>query len=213
MKKRFLLSLAAVSLAFAGCGPSVMTNPGAKFPLPVTDKAPAFLFPINLSHSGMSGNPTTNGIAVTAGIAVKFGKTVISGQQLFDLVGNLSWELAEAISAQAKAQSWVLSGGAEPIASGLANMMTTILGKLAAMNLIPAGYKFKYIIALHSHGGPGLAPKTVKMDSWGGIYDVETKQILSYIESSDTMLDDENAAKVLLPNAYNGIITHLLKGE
>lgn len=216
LKKWSFLLVLALLVGLTGCGPSVMKNPHAKFPLAVSDKAPAFLFPINMSHAGVTGNPTAQGLAVTAGIAAKFGKTVISGQQLFDLVGNLSFELAEAISSQAHNQTWVMTGGAETVASGLANIMTTILNKLAALNLIPAGYKFKYIIALHSHGEVKQAPvgpAVVSISSWGGIYDTETKEILCYLESSDTVPNEEKSALVTLPLTYNKIIDHLLKGE
>jgi hypothetical protein len=91
--------------------------------------------------------------------------------------------------------------------------MTGILSKLVSLNLIPAGYKFKYIIAVHSHGSAGMAPKTVVVNSWGGIYDIESKEILDYIESSDTMVDDEKVALGNFPIVYNGIIQHLLDGK
>jgi len=51
------------------------------------------------------------------------------------------------------------------------------------------------------------------VDTWGGIYDVDTKEILSYIESSDTIAADEIAAKGMLPNAYNNIIATLIAGK
>ena len=203
----------SAALLLAGCGPSIITNSKAKFPVPVADNAPAFLFPINLSHAGISGDSKTQGISVSAGIAAKFGKKVVSGQQLFDQVGNLSYELAEAISSQAKAGTWTMSGPAAAVASSLSTTMTGILSKLVSLNLIPAGYKFKYIIAVHSHGSAGMAPKTVNVNSWGGIYDIETKEILDYIESSDTMVDDEKVALGNFPIVYNGIIQHLLDGK
>jgi len=212
-KKASILLLAIAFLYSVGCGPSIKVNPAAKFPIPVTDSAPAFLFPINLSHAGVSGDPKVQGVSVTAGIAAHFGKKVVSGQQLFDMVGNLSYELAEAISSQAKSDSWVMSGSAEGVASSLASTMQGILNKLVALNLIPAGYKFKYIIAIHSHGSAGTVPKTVSVDSWGGIYDVETKNILVYIESSNTVVDDEKTVLAQFPITYNGIIDHLLEGK
>ncbi len=216
MFKKTMVALVSTALLYSiGCGgPSILVNPAAKFPVAVADNAPAFLFPVNLSHAGVSGaGDTKAGLSVSAGIAAKFGKKVVSGQQLFDQVGNLSYELAEAISSQAKAGSWKMDGAAAGVASALATKMSEILSKLVSLNLIPAGYKFKYIIAVHSHGEAGTMPKTVKVNSWGGIYDVETQQILDYIESSDTLVDDANTALAQLPMTYNGIIQHLLDGK
>jgi hypothetical protein len=216
MKKVMLLVpvlAVAVGIVFSGCGPSVKVNPAVKFPIPVSDKTPAFLFPVNLGHTGAPGNLTAMGLSVTAGIAMKYGKTVVSGQQLFDLVGNLSWELAETIDSQAQADKWKMTGGAEKVASGLSNTMSAILNKLAALKLIEPGYKFKYIIAVHSHGSAGLGGKTISMNSWGGIYDVETKQICSYINTSNTIMNDEKAVLLQLPNTYNGIIQQLIDGK
>ena len=204
----------AVSLV--GCASaSVLANPNAKFPLPVDDKAPAFLFPVNLSHLGSSGDPLVMGVSVTAGVAGKYGAKIVSGQQLFDLVGNLSFELAEAIDSQAKAGEWKMTGSAEKVASGLATLMTKLMGALADLKLIPAGMTFKYIIAVHSHGSSGMIPGQLDVDSWGGIYDVETKEILSYIESKNSMVDDPSGASIIaqLPDTYNGIIQHLIDGK
>jgi hypothetical protein len=203
----------AVSLVLSGCGPLVLTNPAVKFPLPVTDKTPAFLFPVNLGHTGAPGNLTVMGVTVTAGIAAKFGKKVVSGQQLFDLVGNLSWELAETIESSVKANSWKMTGSSERVAAALAVKMNDILGKLAALKLIPAGYKFKYIIAVHSHGSSTMGGKMISMNSWGGIFDVDTRQICSYLNTSNTILNDEKAVIAQLPMAYNGIIENLIQGK
>jgi len=201
-------------LVLVGCGgASIKTNPAATFPLPVTDDKPAFMFPINISHAGLPGDANAMGLFVTGGVAAKFGKKVVSGQQLFDQVGNLSFELAEQIKAQADANSWKMTGGAEKVANDLSNEMEAILKKLAELGLIKADYKFKYIVAVHSHGKAGTIPKTVSVDTWGGIYDVDTKEILSYIESSDTIAADEIAAKGMLPNAYNNIIATLIAGK
>ena len=197
-----------------GCGGSkIKTNPAAKFPIAVTDDKPAFLFPVNISHAGTKGDANTMGLFVTGAVAAKYGKKVVSGQQLFDQVGNLSFELAEAIKAQADAGSFKLTGSAEHVADDLSKQMEAILAKLGELGLIPKDYKFKYIIAIHSHGKAGTIPKTVSVDTWGGIYDVDTKEILSYIESDDSIADDEMAAKGMLPNAYNNIIEKLINGQ
>ncbi len=211
-----LLAISAVllSIVLFSCATATVTvNPGAKFPLTVDDKSPAFLFPVNLGHAGVSGDTNVMGVSVTAGIAAKFGAKVVSGQQLFDLVGNLSYELAESISSQVAAKDYKLEGSAEGTATAMAEMMDKLLGALADLKLIPAGYKFKYIIAVHSHGSPDAIPGSVKINSWGGIYDIDTKEILSYIDQNDTVVDQEAAVLGQLPGVYNGIIQHLIDGK
>ncbi len=91
--------------------------------------------------------------------------------------------------------------------------MEDILKKLSELGLIKPDYKFKYIVAIHSHGKAGTLPNTVEVETWGGLYDVETKQIVSYIVSSDTIANNDAAAKGMLPNAYNNIIEKLLAGK
>lgn len=209
---RKLLPITMLALAACG-GANVQVNPKASFPVQATATNPVFLFPINMSHLGAEGDANAMGLSVSAGIIAKFGKTVVSGQQLFDLVGNLSYDLAEQIRSQVEAKSFAMTGGAEPIASGLAKLMSAILQKLAQLGLIPAGYNFKYIIAVHSHGSPSMGGKMLSVDSWGGLYDVETKQIVSYIESSDKYANDSKAILGQLPLAYNTIIEQLLKGQ
>lgn len=208
-----ILAVVPVLALLACSGATVKVNPAATFPIPVSEEAPAFLFPINLSHSGATGDPLAQGVAVSAGIISKFGKTVISGQQLFDLVGNLSWELAETIDSQVRNGTFKMEGSAETIASNLANLMENIITKLVELQLLDKPIKFKYIIALHTHGGAGMVPDMVTMNSWGGIYDSETKEILSYINSDDTIANQEAAVLGQLPLSYNGIIEKLLQGN
>jgi hypothetical protein len=212
MMKKCIVLLAGVFFvaALVSCGSSVKTNPAVKFPLAVSDAQPAFLFPINMSHLGSKANPTQMGLSVSAGIIAKYGKKVISGQQLFDLVGNLSWELAETIQSQARPGKWKMEGSAERVASGLSSLMSSIIDKLVALKLISSGVKFKYIIAVHSHGKASMAPGMLSVETWGGVYDVDTKQILSYLENTSTYKDDEKILLAQLPVAYNNIIEDIL---
>ncbi len=212
--KSWLIALMIGMLALAGCGSaSVKTNPAATFPVAVSEDKPAFVFPINISHAGTPGDAKDMGLFVTGAIATKYGKKVVSGQQLFDQVGNLSFELAEGIRAQVDANSFKMEGSAEKIADDLSKQMEDILKKLSELGLIKPDYKFKYIVAIHSHGKAGTLPNTVEVETWGGLYDVETKQIVSYIVSSDTIANNDAAAKGMLPNAYNNIIEKLLAGK
>jgi hypothetical protein len=214
VRKILVSVLGVLMLVAVGCGgAAIQVNPKVKFPIATSDTNPAFLFPINMSHLGAPGDATAMGLSVSAGVILKFGKQVISGQQLFDLVGNLSFELAEQMRSQVEGKNFTMSGGAEPVASGLAKIMTAILDKLATLNLVPKGYKFKYIICLHSNGESGMMGKMLNVDSWGGIYDVDSKEILSYIEAKNTYANDEKVVLAQLPLAYNGIIEHLLQGN
>lgn len=214
MKKSVLSILGVLAFVGVGCGgATVQVNPKATFPLAVADDAPAFLFPINMSHLGAAGDPTAMGVSVTAGVIANFGKKVISGQQLFDLVGNLSFELAEQMRSQVTAGQFNMAGGAEPTATALSELMQKILDKLAELGLLPAGYKFKYIITLHSHGEQAMGGKMLSVVSWGGIYEVESKEILSYIESTDSYANEETAILGQVPLAYNKILEQLLAGN
>jgi hypothetical protein len=212
MRRTLVASI--VGLFALGCsGAAIQVNPDAKFPLAVSEDAPAFLFPINMSHLGSGGDPLAMGVTVTAGIASKFGKTVISGQQLFDLVGNLSFELAETIQSQVNSKNFQMNGSAEQIATGLSKLMESIIAKLVDLKLLDKPIKFKYIIALHSHGESAMAGQMLKVNSWGGIYDTDTKQILSYINSIDSYPNKPEAVMGQLPMAYNKIIEQLLAGQ
>jgi hypothetical protein len=205
----------SLALGSAGCGgATIVTNPAAKFPVPASDAAPAFLFPVNLTHLNAGGDPLAMGITVTAGVAAHFGKKVISGQQLFDQVGNLSFELAEVIRSQVEAKTFEMGGGGAAIADSLAKTMGDISGKLVELKLLDKPFNFKYIIAIHSHGEEAFGGKMLKVSSWGGIYDAETKQILSYILSTDSYAFDHKPELVMaqLPIVYNKIIDNLLAG-
>lgn len=211
MKRSVMTAVLALTVGCASA--SVKTNPDAKFPLEVSDTKPAFLFPVNLGHLGAGGDTTLMGVTVTGGVISKFGKSVVSGQQLFDLVGNLSYELAESMRSQVEAGQWKMTGDAKRVADDLAGKMETILSTLADKGLIDKGLKFKYIIGLHSHGSPGMGGATLAVDSWGGIYDIDSGDIISYIESKDNYANKPEAVMAQLPSAYNGIIEKLLAGS
>lgn len=208
----FMAGILSVFMLGTACkGPAIKVNPSVKEPIPVSNDSPAFLFPINLGHSGAPGNTTVLGVSVSGGIIAKYGKTVISGQQLFPLVGNLSFELAEAIKAQADGNSFKMTGSAANVASNLAAKMQMLIKKLVELKLIDKPINFKYIIAVHSHGSACMAGKMVCMDSWGGIYDVQSGEILTYIESSDKLANEEKIVMGQMPVVYNGIIEKLIK--
>jgi len=216
MKKRRRVSLAFALLTVMSCahGAAVSRNPNANFPVAISSDAPAFVFPVNLSHVNAKGGDTTEmGVAVTAAVASHFGDKVVAGQQLFPLVGNLSFELAEKIRSQVNGKTYDMTGSAEPTAAALANMMENIIAQLVELKLLDKPIKFKYVIAVHSHGSSKFGGKLLDVDSWGGIYDVDTKEIISYIKAESTMPNDPKVVTAQLPAVYNRIIEQLLAGK
>jgi len=208
-----ILMAALATTAIACSSAQIKTNPDVKFPIPVSEGEPAFLFPINMSHLGSSGDPLALGLAVSGGVIAKYGKEVISGQQLFDLVGNLSFELAETVDSQVRNGSFEMKGSAEAIATTLSQLMEKIISTLVDLKLLDKPIHFKHIIVLHSHGEAAMVPKTLKVHSWGGVYDVDTKKIESYIEDTSQYADDSVALLAQIPVAYNGMIDKLLSGS
>jgi hypothetical protein len=209
MKKCILL---AAALFTFGCTASVTLAPGVKYPLPISDQAPAFVFPVNLTHLNSKVDQTALMATVTAGVTAAFKGKVIAGQPLFDLVGNLSWELAETIDMEVKQSTWTMAGPGERIAEELSKITESILNKLAELNLIPKGYRFKYIVAVHSHGqAQSIAGKDMlTINTWGGIYDIETKGILAYINSVDRIPNDDKSPLVTIPGVYKKVISALI---
>jgi hypothetical protein len=211
---KLLVAVAASMFSLSCASAQIKANPDVKFPLEVTEAAPAFLFPVNLSHLGSGGDPLLMGVTVTAGVANKFGKQVVSGQQLFDLVGNLSFELAETIQSKVNGGSWKMDGSAEKTADDLSKLMEAIISKLVALKLLDKPIHFKYIIAVHSHGAAGMGGVALDVESWGGIFDVDTKQIVSYLDGKNSYAPNTpEAVMAQLPMAYNGIISKLIAGK
>ena len=201
------------ALASTGCASTkLQLNPARTFPLAVDEAHPALLFPVNLSHLGSGGDPLVMGLVVSSGIAEKFGKKVVSGQQLFDFVGNLSFELSELIQAQVHSDKWVMDGSAVKVTDELAAKMQQLVNQLVELKVIEKPTPFRYVIALHSHGSSTMGGSVLAVESWGGIYDLETKSIASYLETKDNLANKPDAVLAALPATYNGIIFKLLAG-
>ena len=216
MKKRGKVFLACVAvvvaLFFAGCASmEVLVNPDATFPLEITDTAPAFVFPISL-HIGGGADVDALGLGISGAVVAEFGGTVIPGQQLYDLVGNLSWSLGETLRKKANSGEWVMDGYAETVATDLANMMEAILGMLKELGLIDPSYAFKYLVVLHADSSGSAIPGTRSFVAFGGIYEVETKKILAYTETEVSVADVPETMLAQVPLAFLDIIKGLLAG-
>ncbi|KXO07282.1 hypothetical protein AKG98_2635 [Moritella sp. JT01] len=212
MKAKSLYSLllsGVIALSVAGCSSSsVKRNADQEFPLEVTTSAPAFIFPISLH--GVPGDSAEVGLAISSGAVAEYGTSVISGQQLYSVVGNLSWTLGENMRRQASLDKLEMTGSAEKYAIELDKKMKTLTSKLKASGVLTnKDYNFKYVIVLHvdSSGGMNI-PMMTNVTAFGGVMDMETRKIVSYIEKDLTLSQDAILAQ--MPIEMNKIIAELL---
>lgn len=214
--KKVLVSLMIVALAgvtFVGCASKaeVLASPDATFPLEITEDMPAFVFPISL-HIG--GDADVIGTAVAGMIISEFGAAVIPGQPLYDLVGNLSWTLGEGMRRQVSNGQFTLSGGADDVADNLKMALDLIFTGLEEIGAIEPGYRFKYIIALHcDSAGGGAMPGLQNIVIFGGVYDIETNNILAYIESEESLPDVTDTLVGTVPPKFVNVLKALIAGE
>ena len=214
MKKTSFISVVAtalLTLAMTGCSsPMVKQNADQQFPLAVTKNAPAFIFPISLH--GVPGDTTEVGLAISSGAVGKYGASVISGQQLYSVVGNLSWTLGENMRRQAGKDKMEMTGSAEKYAIELDEKMKTLTSKLKDAGLLTdPNYNFKYVIVLHVDSAGGFQiPFIKKVTAFGGVMDMETRKIVSYIEKDLTLSEDAVLAQ--MPAEMNQIIEELIHG-
>ncbi len=212
MKKTSLISIfsaALIALSLGGCSSSmVKRNASQEFPLPVEATAPAFIFPISLH--GVPGDNLKTGLAISSGALSEFGASVISGQQLYSVVGNLSWTLGENMRRQAKSGKMEMTGSAGKYAKELDVKMKTLTSKLKSAGVIKnKNYDFKYVIVLHVDSASGMQiPFMKKVTAFGGVMDMETQKIVSYIEKDITL--SESAVLAQMPVEMNKIIAELL---
>lgn len=210
-----MVMIAAVSMLALGCSSTeLMVNPEASFPVEVSSDSPAFIFPISLHFGGSADKEKVN-VALTAGVVSEFGASVVGGQQLYDFVGNLSWSLGENMRRNVNSGEWEMTGYAKETAEELAAKMEGIMNMLAELGLVEPGFNFKYIIVLHADGNtPRIAvPDTVSFTAFGGLYDIESNSILSYLETDVTLADDEITLLGQIPMEFNKIVKNLLAGE
>jgi len=206
------LCFGVIMVLLGGCAASVKINPAARFPLPLSSESPAFLFPINMAHVGARCDPTLLATAVSFGVAAKLGNHIVSGQQLHDAVGTLSFELAESIDVQARANTWTMGGAAEPVALATANVMEQVTQKLIDLKTLERPTRFRYVIALHSHGDPTMGGDALRIITWGGIYDLDTREIVAYTSRVDTLANEEKTLLAELPPIYTAVAEQLTRG-
>lgn len=209
--KKIVLTMAAslLALSMVGCSSSMVKRDASQeFPLNVSKSQPAFIFPISLH--GVPGDTTKVGLAISSGAVSEYGASVISGQQLYSVVGNLSWTLGENMRRQVNRDKMAMTGSAKKYATQLDQKMKTLTSKLKSAGVLnDPNYDFKYVIVLHVDSAGGIPiPFVKKVTAFGGVLDLETKKIVSYIEKDLTLSEDAVLAQ--MPVEMNKIIAELL---
>lgn len=213
MKK--VLSLAAVALSlvvasnftFAG---SLKKNKAYDFPVKVSADAPALIFPITLH--GVPGDTQEVGLAITAGAVSQHGKSVISSQQLYSLVGNMSYSLAEKMRKRANKKKYSMSD----VSDDLSDSIGSLSDALKKAGAVSEDYNFKYAVVLHvdsAKGGlsvPGFGSVVKKVVAFGGIIDLETNEIVAYLEEKLTLADNDKIILGQMPKEMGEIVEKLL---
>jgi len=203
------LVASVLALSIVGCSsPMVKRNADQSFPLDVSKSSPAFIFPISLH--GVPGDNMKTGLAISSGAVSEYGASVISGQQLYSVVGNLSWTLGENMRRQVNRDEMAMTGSAKRYATELDQKMKTLTSKLKSAGVLSdPNYNFKYVIVLHVDSAGGIPiPFVKKVTAFGGVMDMETQKIVSYIEKDLTLSEDAVLAQ--LPAEMNQIIAELI---
>lgn len=207
------IALLAVTM-FIGCAsaPSLLLNPEVTFPVAVTADSPAFVVPISLHFSGTFDRELVE-LTLTGGMAAEFEGAVISGQQAYDMVGNLSWSLGENIRRNAQDGDWVVAGSALDNLNELKTLMGGISKLLVGLGLVDEGYEFEYAVVIHADTEGMALPGFVKFVAFGGLVNLQTGQICSYIEKEVNIVDNEATALAQIPLEFNKIISTIISGE
>ena len=204
------IALIATAMTMAGCAsPELLQNSKYTDKVMVSSKNPVLLFPMSLH--GTPGDDTEVGLAISAGVVGKYGTAVISGQQLRSVVGNLSWSLGEGMRRNANNGSFTLSGSSAKTAADLKSALSKLTAGLKKAGAVDANFEFKYIIALHVDSAGGISiPFIRKVTAFGGILDINTLDIITYIEKDITLADDSAAVLGQMPTEMNSIIDELV---
>ncbi|GIC76862.1 hypothetical protein [Moritella sp. F3] len=111
---------------------------------------------------------------------------------------------------QASQDKLEMTGSAEQYAIELDKKMKTLTGKLKASGVLTnKDYNFKYVVVLHVDSAGGIPiPMMTKVTAFGGVMDMDTRKIVSYIEKDLTLSQDAILAQ--MPIEMNKIIAELL---
>ncbi len=208
-------SLIAVTITAAflfGCqSTNVKRNDKYKEPVQASSSNPAFIFPVSLH--GVPGNDQEVGLAITGGVASKYGASVISGQQLYSMVGNLSWTLGENMRRNVNNGNYELSGWyANRTAKYLQVSMDKLTNALTKSGVIKdPNFKFENVIVLHVDSTGGISvPGVARVTAFGGLLNVKNLEVISYIEKDLTLVNDSATILAQMPVEMNSIVEELV---
>lgn len=214
MTKSYRIAVVSMLLAvLAACGSATVTvNPKAVFPLPVTDEAPAVLFPINIDYTGAPVESRKNGPVIASSIVRQFGKKMISAGQLFDAAGNLTFEFPEAIDASVRQGGFRISAERQRIVVSLDAFVRRMTGVLAAQRLVPKNFSVTHIVVFHTRGRQ-VHPGSVALDSLGAVFNVATGDIVSYTRIPASVQTSTAEVVSKLTEIYSKMAGDLLSGK
>ncbi|MEQ2352185.1 hypothetical protein [Pseudoalteromonas piscicida] len=206
-----LASLFTISLtACVSTSTEVKQNTAYEFPITLSAQQPVLIFPVSLH--GVPGNDREVGLAITAGVTGKHGASVVSSQQLYDVVGNLSWTVGENMRRHVNQGNYALTGSAQRIADDLTGAIQKLTKTLKSTGVIKdKGFNFNRVIVLHVDSSGGIpVPGVNRVTAFGGIIDLENQAVVSYIEKDLVLADGYDAVLVQMPMEMNGIIEDLI---
>lgn len=206
-----LASLFTISLtACVSTSTEVKQNTAYEFPITLSAQQPVLIFPVSLH--GVPGNDREVGLTITAGVTGKHGASVVSSQQLYDVVGNLSWTVGENMRRHVNQGNYALTGSAQRIADDLTGAIQKLTKTLKATGVIKdKGFNFNRVIVLHVDSSGGIpVPGVNRVTAFGGIIDLENQAVVSYIEKDLVLADGYDAVLAQMPMEMNGIIEDLI---
>lgn len=211
LKKLLTTVTLSATLVLTGCmSTELKTNDKYELPIAISTNNPALIFPVSLH--GVPGNSTEVGLAITAGVAGKYGASVISAQQLYSVVGNLSWTLGESMRRGANKGDYKINYYGEKIATDLQYSMDKLTKALKSSGIIDdKNFSFENVIVLHVDSSGGIpVPGVRRVTAFGGIINVKDLEVVSYIEKDLVLANDNDSILAQMPLEMNAIVEELI---
>ncbi len=210
--KKVLTTVTLTStLILTGCmSTELKVNDKYEQPINLSTNNPALIFPVSLH--GVPGNSSEVGLAITAGVAGQYGTSVISAQQLYSVVGNLSWTLGESIRRGASKGDYKINHYGEKIATDLQYSMEKLTKALKSSGVInDKNFSFENVIVLHVDSTGGIpVPGVRRVTAFGGVINVKDLEVVSYIEKDLVLANDNDSILAQMPLEMNAIVKELI---
>ncbi len=212
MRIKCLIISILIVLFSVGCASKVdiLKSPNSVFPIELAGNAPAFIFPVSFH---IPGDSDQIGIACSDAVASEFGLSVVAGQSVKDIVGDLSFTLGEGIRKQVQNGKFSMNNGYEEIAEEIEIVLKLVVDDLMALGVVEPDFRFNYIIVLHTDFVDDDLPGFAKFVMFGGIYEIETREILSFIESEETILDITETMISTISPKFIDMVNMLFSGK